>query len=279
MSKKASAAAAAAKESPRYLWGARSNPGPNPPIKPEQKYMASALNELKGLDYAYEHYGGDEYAHTMYVYWWMRHHFMPTPQHKAGRLYSSSHLASTPRLAANFAPTFLLPSQAPGPTWTPCSSLACTTTSPSSERRATVATTPPLVRRCSSKKSRRSLTLPSQVAEDIAHVLSTDVGRRGIDDETFRAQVGDYYGVAKLMQMADVYTHHPFMFTNSARAAKESGAIEYSDGQMYKDYAMTELVDDIKEFLDTYARQPTSGSSLRQVARQLQPWELRHGHR
>ena len=25
------------------------------------------LDELKGLDYAYEHYGADEYGHTMYL--------------------------------------------------------------------------------------------------------------------------------------------------------------------------------------------------------------------
>jgi len=98
------------------------------------------------------------------------------------------------------------------------------------------------------------LNLPSQMAEDIAHVLSTDVGRKGISDEEFRMQVGDYYGVSKLMQMADVYTHHPFMYSGRAKKAKEEGAIEYSDGQLYKDYAMTELTDDLKEFLDSYAR-------------------------
>jgi len=252
--KKASAAAAAAKESPRYLWGARSNPGPNPPIKPEQKYMASALNELKGLDYAYEHYGGDEYAHTMYVYWWMRHHFMPTPQHKAGRLYKLQPFGLDSEARGQLR-SYL--STTIAGSWTYLDAMfiiglyhdiAKLREKSDSRHHSTIGAEMFL------QEIQAELNLPSQVAEDIAHVLSTDVGRRGIDDETFRAQVGDYYGVAKLMQMADVYTHHPFMFTNSARAAKESGAIEYSDGQMYKDYAMTELVDDVKDFLDAYAR-------------------------
>ena len=51
---------------------------PNPPIRVEDKYVAKALDELKGLDYAHEHYGADEYGHTMYVYWWLKHHLAPT---------------------------------------------------------------------------------------------------------------------------------------------------------------------------------------------------------
>ena len=53
---------------------ALANPAPNPPIKVEDQYVAKALDELKGLDYAHEHYGADEYGHTMYVYWWLKHH-------------------------------------------------------------------------------------------------------------------------------------------------------------------------------------------------------------
>ena len=30
-------------------------------------------------------------------------------------------------------------------------------------------------------------------------------------------QAGDYYGAAKLVQMSDMITHHPTMYTGSAR--------------------------------------------------------------
>ena len=66
---------------------ALSNPAPNPPIKVEDQYIAKALDELKGLDYAHEHYGADEYGHTMYVYWWLKHHLAPTPKQPKGRIY------------------------------------------------------------------------------------------------------------------------------------------------------------------------------------------------
>ena len=69
--------------------GVRINPGPlvNPQIVPEDKYVAGALNELRGVDYDWVHYGGDEYAHTMYVYWWLKHHIAPTNQYSSGRLF------------------------------------------------------------------------------------------------------------------------------------------------------------------------------------------------
>ena len=253
--KKTNAAAAAAKEKPRYLWGARSNPGPNPPIKPEQKYMASALNELKGLDYAFEHYGGDEYAHTMYVYWWMQHHFMPTPQFPSGRLFKLQQhgLDSEARsqLRGYLSTTI-------HGNWTYLDAMLIIGLyhDISKLREKEPGAKPPhtIASEMFIQEVQAELNLPSQMAEDIAHVLSTDVGRKGISDEEFRMQVGDYYGVSKLMQMADVYTHHPFMYSGRAKKAKEEGAIEYSDGQLYKDYAMTELTDDLKEFLDSYAR-------------------------
>ena len=67
------------------------------------------------------------------------------------------------------------------------------------------------------------LGLPSKLIEDIAFLFDTDLGRKGIKDEDFRTQAGDYYGAAKLVQMSDMVTHHPTMYTGSARKAKEQG--------------------------------------------------------
>ena len=53
----------------------------------DDRHISAALGELKGLDYDWIHYGGDEFAHTMYVYWWTKYHFLPKADGK-DRLYT-----------------------------------------------------------------------------------------------------------------------------------------------------------------------------------------------
>ena len=80
-------------------------------------------------------------------------------------------------------------------------------------------------------------------------MFDTDLGRKGINDDDFRTQA-DYYGAAKLVQMSDMVTHHPTMYTGSARKAKEHGKIGMASGKKYKEYIMTELINDLRVFLD-----------------------------
>ena len=81
------------------------------------------------------------------------------------------------------------------------------------------------------------LNLPSKLTEDIAFMFDTDLGRKGITDEDFLTQSGDYYGACKLVQMADMITHHPTMYTKQG-------------GQAYKREAMVNMIDQLRDFLD-----------------------------
>ena len=66
----------------------RANPGPvSSKIRPPSRLYHTALEELSGLDYDYVHYGGDEYAHTMFCYFWLSHHLEPTKQFPSGRMF------------------------------------------------------------------------------------------------------------------------------------------------------------------------------------------------
>lgn len=229
---------------------ALSNPAPNPPIKVEDQYIAKALEELKGLDYAHEHYGADEYGHTMYVYWWLKHHLAPTPKQPKGRLYKLQEFGLDQESRRKVR-DYLSQSIIGNYTYMDAVYLMALYHD---------------IAKLREKGAKQSgweigaemfrneigpeLGLPSKLIEDIAFLFDTDLGRKGIKDEDFRTQAGDYYGAAKLVQMSDMITHHSTMYTSSARKAKEQGKIGMASGKKYKEYIMTELINDLRIFLD-----------------------------
>ena len=248
---KKNAAKKLARKSPLDSLMALSNPRPNPPIVLEDKYVAKALEELQGLDYAFEHYGGDEYAHTMYVYWWLKHHLYPTKQYPKGRLFKLQEYGmdqDTRVKLREYLNTTVLGNY----NYLDVVMLIGLYHDIAKLREKQPGAKPGHIIGADMFRNEVApeLNLPSKLTEDIAHILESDVGRKGITDEQFLMQSGHYYAAAKLMQMADVVTHHPLMFTGSARKAKAEGKIGMASGQKYKDYAMTEIVNDIRDFLD-----------------------------
>ena len=238
-----------ARKSPSAI-AALVNPAPNPPIRVEDQYISKALEELKGLDYAHEHYGADEYGHTMYVYWWLRHHLAPTTSFPKGRLFklqeygldqetrhklraylsqsiigNYNYMDAVYLLALYHDIAKLREKKSKDPGWEIGAEMFRTEIGP-------------------------ELNLPSNLVEDLAFLFDTDLGRKNIKDDEFLTQSGDYYGAAKLVQMADMVTHHPLMYTGKAKEAKASGKIGMASGKKYKEYAMTELINDLRNFLD-----------------------------
>ena len=233
------------------ITGIRSNPRPNPPIKVEDKYIAKALQELKGLDYAFEHYGGDEYAHTMYVYWWLKHHLYPTPEYVSGRLFKLNDYGmdsdTRQKLRAYLSQTII-------GNWT---YLDATMLLGLYHDIAKLREKEQGARKGWEIGAQMFLTevgpelgLPAKLTEDLTHVLETDIGRKGISDKAFATQVGAYYGVSKLVQMADLMAHHPLMYTALARQAKEGGLMEASGGDNFKTLKMKDYSADIVKFLN-----------------------------
>jgi guanylate kinase len=213
------------------------NPAPNPPIKVKDQYVAKALEELKGLDYAHEHYGADEYGHTMYVYWWLKHHLAPTDKQPKGRLFklneygldsdtrkklrsylsqpiigNYNYMDAVYLLALYHDIAKLREKGVKEPGWEIGAEMFRNEIGP-------------------------ELNLPSKLTEDLAFLFDTDLGRKGIADEDFLTQSGDYYGASKLVQMADMITHHPTMYTKKG-------------GQAYKQEAMVSMVNQLRVFLD-----------------------------
>ena len=94
-----------------------------------------------------------------------------------------------------------------------------------------------------------ALDVPHAFEEIVSLMLESDIGRRNISDDFFQTQVGEYYGVALIMQMADIVTHHPHMFTGYAKQARKSGQFK-GDVRAYKEWAMSGLVEKLKKFLD-----------------------------
>ena len=210
---------------------------PNPPIRVEDKYVAKALEELKGLDYAHEHYGADEYGHTMYVYWWLKHHLAPTTKQPKGRLFKLNEYGldsdtrkklrqylSQPVIGNynNMDVVYLLAlyhdiaklreKTAKEPGWEVGAEMF-------------------------RKEIGPELKLPDKLTEDLAFLLNTDLGRKGITDTDFLPQAGDYYAACKLVHMADMITHHPTMYTKQG-------------GEAYKQEAMVQMIDQLRDFLD-----------------------------
>ena len=226
------------------------NPAPNPPIRVEDQYIAKALDELKGLDYAHEHYGADEYGHTMYVYWWLKHHLAPTPTQPKGRLYKLQDHGLDQESRHKLRDYLSQPIIGNYTYMDAVYLLALYHDIAKFREKGSKQSGWEIGAEMFRNEIGPELKLPSKLTEDLAFLFDTDLGRKGIDDKDFLTQAGDYYGAAKLVQMSDMITHHPLMYTGSARKAKESGKIGMASSKQYKEYVMTELVNDLREFLD-----------------------------
>ena len=226
------------------------NPAPNPPIRVEDQYIAKALDELKGLDYAHEHYGADEYGHTMYVYWWLKHHLAPTPTQPKGRLYKLQDHGLDQESRRKLRDYLSQPIIGNYTYMDAVYLLGLYHDIAKFREKGSEQSGWEIGAEMFRNEVGPELKLPSKLTEDLAFLFDTDLGRKGIDDKDFLTQAGDYYGAAKLVQMSDMITHHPLMYTGSARKAKESGKIGMASGKQYKEYVMTELVNDLREFLD-----------------------------
>ena len=51
------------------------------------------------------------------------------------------------------------------------------------------------------------LKLPESIKDAVGLLLETDVGRRGVSDDFFMTTAGEYYGIAKILQVADSIVH------------------------------------------------------------------------
>ena len=245
------------------------NPAPNPPIKVDDKYIAKALDELKGLDYAHEHYGADEYGHTMYVYWWLKHHLAPTPKQPKGRLYKLQEYGLDQETRGKVRAYLSQPITGNYNYMDAVYLMALYHDIAKLREKGVKQSGWEIGAEMFRNEIGPELGLPSKLVEDIAFLFDTDLGRKGITDEDFRTQAGDYYGAAKLVQMSDMITHHPLMYTGSARKAKESGKIGMASGKQYKEYIMTELINDLRNFLDHHyviQNPPPKVGSLKWVA-------------
>ena len=213
------------------------NPAPNPPIKVKDQYVAKALDELKGLDYAHEHYGADEYGHTMYVYWWLKHHLAPTPKQPKGRLYKLNEYgldSDTRKKLRNYLSQSIIGNY----TYMDAVYLLALYHDIAKLREKGVKEPGwEIGAEMFRKEIGPELNLPEKLTEDLAFLFDTDLGRKGITDEDFLTQSGDYYGATKLVQMADMITHHPTMYTKKG-------------GEAYKQEAMVNMINQLRVFLD-----------------------------
>jgi guanylate kinase len=213
------------------------NPRPNPPIKVSDEYVAKALEELKGLDYAHEHYGADEYGHTMYVYWWLKHHLAPTAKQPKGRLFKLNEYGMDSDLRKKLRAYLSQPIIGNYNYMDGVYLLALYHDIAKLREKGSKQPGWEIGADMFRKEIGPELNLPEKLTEDLAFLFDTDLGRKGITDELFATQAGDYYGISKLVHMADMVTHHPTMYTKKG-------------GESYKQEAMVQLVNQLRKFLD-----------------------------
>ena len=211
------------------------NPAPNPPIKVDDRFVAKALDELKGLDYAHEHYGADEYGHTMYVYWWLKHHLAPTTQFPKGRLWKLNEYGMDSDTRKKLRAYLSQPVLGNYNYMDIVYLLALYHDIAKLREKGVKETGWEIGAEMFRNEIGPEIGLPSKLTEDIAFLLDTDVGRKGITDKDFLTQAGDYYGASKLLHMADMITHHPTM---------------YKGGDSMKQELMVNFIDQLRDFLD-----------------------------
>lgn len=238
----------------------RANPGPvSSKIQPPSRLYHPALEELSGLDYDFVHYGGDEYAHTMFCYFWLSHHLEPTKQFPSGRMFKwedigfDSDLRKKVRaylnenIASNYSMLDLV------------------------YILALYHDAGKNIQKDSGNEIHHSkgaqmmwdsfisgdLDIPEPLDDIVSVMLESDIGRRNISEDFFRTQVGPYYGAALFMLMADIATHHPFMWTGMAQEFKSAGHYDGKvNGADFKNWYLRQHVEKLRAFLNEPRQNP-----------------------
>lgn len=208
------------------------NPGSGIPlgvskrIALDDKHISTALGELKGLDYDWIHYGGDEFAHTMYVYWWSKYHFLPKAD-GTDRLYTWEGLSKEARVKLR---EYLATEIEAG--WTRGDALLviglyhdiAKRREKTEKRHHSV-----IGAEMFKQEIAPEIGLSQNITDQITAILESDAGRRNITDNEFKTVAADMYILCKLFHMADRTAHHPYMFTGAATAAREEGKLAVGD--------------------------------------------------
>ena len=216
---------------------ARNNPGSDTPfphttkIKVDDKYISIALNELKGIDYDWIHYGGDEFSHTMYVYWWLKYHFLPKAD-KTDRLWMWEKKGLDGESRSTLR-SHLQQEVEDGWTYGDCMLLLGLYHDIAKKREKEQKIHHSILGAQMFKEEIASeLKLPANLTDRLAIILDTDVGRKRITEDEFKTVAGDLYPICKLFHMADRTAHHPYMYTIAARMARKDKVLqtgEYGD--------------------------------------------------
>ena len=237
------------------------NPLPNPtnPTIPS-KYHHHSLTDLQGVDYSWVHYGGDEFAHTLYTYHWMRYYFEPNDK-GISRMHLLEHLGFdsdlrkktraylTQRITGNW--TFLDLLFVVGL----YHDIGKVREKETKEHHSTAG------KYMWDEFIADALDVPSVFEDVVSTMFESDIGRRNISDEFFQTIIGDYYGVALLMQLTDIATHHPTMFVGYAARARKAGGFR-GDVKAFKEWSMREKVKKLEKFLDQPLENPRPVASL-----------------
>jgi uncharacterized protein YbjQ (UPF0145 family) len=230
------------------------NPGSDTPfdsttkIKVEDKYISRALGELQGLNYDWIHYGGDEYSHTMYVYWWLKYHFLPKVD-GTDRLWAWEKKGLDQENRQKLR-AYLKEEVENG--WTKGDVLLIMglyhdiAKKREKEQKIHHAI---LGADMFSSEIAPELGLPQNLADHITIMLSSDVGRKNIGINEFKTIAGDLYGICKMVHMADRTAHHPYMYTVAARVSRREGSLETGQyGDAYIEMANERDIKTLAEF-------------------------------
>ena len=236
-----------------------SNPLPNPLPNPTSPLIPSnlqhhSLNDLQGVDYSWVHYGGDEFAHTLYTYYWMSHYFGPDSNGRS-RLYKLENVGFDSDLRKK---TRAYLSQRITANWTFLDLLYAVglyhdigkVREKETDDHHSIAG-----KYMWDEFIADALDVPHTFEDIVSTMLESDIGRRNISDDFFQTQVGEYYGVALIMQMADIATHHPHMFTGYAATARKAGLFK-GNVREYKMWAIGEKVKKLEKFLEKPLKNP-----------------------
>ena len=208
------------------------NPGSGIPlgvskrIALDDKHISTALGELKGLDYDWIHYGGDEFAHTMYVYWWTKYHFLPKAD-GTDRLYTWEGLSKESRVKLR---NYLSAEVEAG--WTRADVLLMLGLYHDiAKRREKVDGRHHSIIGAEMFKQEigPEIGASQNIIDIVSAMLESDVGRRNITDDEFKVIASDMYILSKLFHMADRTAHHPYMFTGAAGEARKEGTLRIGD--------------------------------------------------
>jgi guanylate kinase len=222
-------------------------PNPTNPKIPS-KYHHHSLTDLQGVDYSWVHYGGDEFAHTLYTYYWMRYYFEPNQQ-GVSRMYMMEDIGFDSDLRKKVRAYLNRPITG---NWTYLDLLFVVglyhdigkvREKETGEHHSIAG------KYMWDEFIADELDVPATFEDIVSTMFESDIGRRNITDEFFQTIIGDYYGVALLMQMTDIATHHPRMSVHYAKLARQSGTFK-GDVNAFKKWSMAKKVERLRTFLD-----------------------------